>query len=103
DKVDFRNRAKIPEHVAQIVFRGVERQVPHIEFRVHDVWLYTPLFSRLFPTAGSQIITEPRSTEDPPGLGNPTMGLSPCKLTPFCINASGNFRIVPATGLIKSG
>jgi hypothetical protein len=28
---------KSAEHGLQVTFRGVERQVPHVQFRIHDV------------------------------------------------------------------
>jgi hypothetical protein len=60
------------EGVLQVIFRHVETKVPYKQFCTH--LFFTVLthfyFSRLFPPAGFQIITEPSSPEDPPCHGS---------------------------------
>jgi hypothetical protein len=69
DDIDLRHRAMRAEQVAELLLRGIEREVSYKQFCTHDAFAYrfTGL-SKLFPTVGSQIITEPGSTEDLPGF-----------------------------------
>src|SRR5262245_17596183 len=63
------HRAMRGERVMQVVFRGVVGEISHKQLRTHMMLICPRLsvpLSKLFPTAGFQIITEARSTEDLP-------------------------------------
>jgi hypothetical protein len=70
DHIDFENGAMGGKHILKLVFGCVEGKISHKQFRTHDDYLIFdyPLPYQLFPTVGFQIITEARSTEDPPDL-----------------------------------
>src|SRR6185312_1243564 len=66
-QVGFNDRAVCGKCVLKIVLGGVEGKISYKQFRTH-VMSYCPkltlALSRLFPTAGFQIITELSSLED---------------------------------------
>jgi hypothetical protein len=71
-EISFDNRTVGGKGVVQIVFGGVEGKISYKQFRIHMMTECPQThfaFSRLFPTAGFQIITETSSTEDLPCLG----------------------------------
>jgi hypothetical protein len=68
-QVGLGDRTMWSEKIVQIVFGGVEGEIPDVQFRVHNVFRFRPLIlPRLFPTIGFQIITEARSTDNLPCL-----------------------------------
>ena len=58
------------ERVLQVIFSGVEGKIPYEYFIAHVILTVRPTatFYRLFPNAGSKIITEQGSLEDLPCL-----------------------------------
>jgi hypothetical protein len=70
--------------VMQVVLSRIERQVPNEQFSTHLMFTvprFTFALSKLFPTAGFQIITEPCSTEDLPCLGSDKLSKRRAKFT----------------------
>src|SRR5208282_4269109 len=67
-QVGFNDGAVRRKGVLQVVFSGFEGKISYKQFITH-VMFYCPTnfaFHRLFPNAGSKIITEPGSLEDSP-------------------------------------
>ena len=76
-QVGFNDRAVRGKRVLQVVFGGVEGKISDKQFCTHVMFYcprLTPL-SRLFPTIGFQIITEPSSPEDLPCRGSDKLSI----------------------------
>src|SRR2546426_226178 len=81
-QVGLDNRAVRREGVLQIVLRGVEGKISNKQFCTHAM-PYCPTnaaLTRLFPTIGFQIITEPSSPEDLPCRGIDKLSNSAAKM-----------------------
>src|SRR6266496_3305441 len=85
-QVGFDDRSVRCECVLQVIFSRVEGKISYKQFRAHVTFCcprLTVAFSRLFPVAGFQIITEPSSLEDLPCRGSDKLSIRQANTAAF--------------------